>query len=38
MDARRIARSAPSAWTTESLFETGIESLVNAPRPPAFVF
>jgi protein-L-isoaspartate(D-aspartate) O-methyltransferase len=38
MDARRIARSAPSAWTTESLFETCIESLVNAPRPPAFVF
>ncbi len=38
MDARRITRSAPGAWTTESLFETCIEPLVNAPRPPAFVF
>jgi hypothetical protein len=38
MDARRITRSGPGEWTTESLFETSIEPLVNARRPPAFVF
>jgi protein-L-isoaspartate(D-aspartate) O-methyltransferase len=38
MDARRITRIGRSEWTRESLFETRIEPLVNAPRPPAFVF
>jgi protein-L-isoaspartate(D-aspartate) O-methyltransferase len=38
MDARRITRVGRSDWTRESLFETRIEPLVNAPRPPAFVF
>jgi protein-L-isoaspartate(D-aspartate) O-methyltransferase len=38
MDARRITRVGRSEWTRESLFETRIEPLVNAPRPPAFVF
>jgi protein-L-isoaspartate(D-aspartate) O-methyltransferase len=38
MEARRITRVGHSDWTRESLFETRIEPLVNAPRPPAFVF
>jgi protein-L-isoaspartate(D-aspartate) O-methyltransferase len=38
MDARRITRVGRSDWVRESLFETRIEPLVNAPRPPAFVF
>jgi protein-L-isoaspartate(D-aspartate) O-methyltransferase len=38
MDARLVRRVGEDAWTTESLFETVIDPLVNAPRTPAFVF
>jgi protein-L-isoaspartate(D-aspartate) O-methyltransferase len=38
MDARKIVRVGTTESTVESLFETRIEPLVNAPRPPAFVF
>jgi len=38
MDARKVTRAGRSDWSHESLFETRIEPLVNAPRPPAFVF
>lgn len=38
MEARRITRVGTGEWTRESLFETRIDPLVNAPRPPAFVF
>ena len=38
MDARLVRRVSEGAWTTESLFETVIDPLVNAPRIPAFVF
>jgi len=38
MDARRVTRTGRSDWTPESLFETRIDPLVNAPRSPAFVF
>ena len=38
MDARKVTRTGRAEWTVESLFETRIDPLVNAPRPPAFVF
>ena len=38
MDARKVTRAGRSDWSHESLFETRIDPLVNAPRPPAFVF
>jgi len=38
MDARLIRRISEEAWTTESLFETVIDPLTNAPRPPEFRF
>jgi protein-L-isoaspartate(D-aspartate) O-methyltransferase len=38
MDARKVTRTGRADWRVESLFETRIEPLVNAPRPPAFVF
>lgn len=38
MDARLVRRVSEGAWTTESLFETVIDPLENAPRTPAFVF
>ena len=38
MDARLVRRVSEGAWTTESLFETVIDPLANAPRIPAFVF
>ena len=38
MEARLIRRVSEGAWTTESLFETVIDPLVNAPRTAAFVF
>lgn len=38
MDARLVRRISESAWATESLFETVIDPLVNAPRPPRFSF
>jgi len=38
MEARLIRRISESAWATDSLFETVIDPLVNAPRPPRFSF
>jgi protein-L-isoaspartate(D-aspartate) O-methyltransferase len=38
MEARVIHRVAEDAWSTESLFETLIDPLVNAKRPPEFTF
>jgi len=38
MEARLIRRTSEEAWTTESLFETVIDPLINAPRPPEFRF
>jgi protein-L-isoaspartate(D-aspartate) O-methyltransferase len=38
MDARLVRRSAEDAWSTQSLFETLIDPLVNALRPPQFAF
>ncbi len=38
MEARLITRIGPEAWATESLFETVVAPLVNAPQPPRFVF
>jgi len=38
MDARLVLRTSEDAWTTTSLFETVIDPLINAPRPPEFSF
>jgi protein-L-isoaspartate(D-aspartate) O-methyltransferase len=38
MDARLVRRTAEDSFATESLFETVIDPLVNAVRPPAFIF
>jgi protein-L-isoaspartate(D-aspartate) O-methyltransferase len=38
MDARLVRRTAEDAWSLESLFETVIDPLVNAVRPPGFTF
>jgi protein-L-isoaspartate(D-aspartate) O-methyltransferase len=38
MEARLVRRTAEDSVATESLFETVIDSLVNAVRPPAFTF
>lgn len=38
MEARRVTRTGPGAWLRETLFETHIDPLVNAPEPPRFVF
>jgi protein-L-isoaspartate(D-aspartate) O-methyltransferase len=38
MDARLVRRTAEEAWSVESLFETVIDPLVNAVRPPGFTF
>ena len=38
MDARLIRRTGEDAWASESVFETVIDPLVNAPRPPEFTF
>jgi protein-L-isoaspartate(D-aspartate) O-methyltransferase len=38
MDARLIRRTSEDRWTTTSLFETVIDPLINAPRPPEFRF
>ncbi|MCI0564430.1 MAG: protein-L-isoaspartate O-methyltransferase [Nitrososphaera sp.] len=38
MDARLITRAGPSAWTSESLFETDLPQLRGAPQPQRFVF
>lgn len=38
MEAQRITRTGAGDWLRESLFETSVEPLVHAPRPPRFVF
>ena len=38
MEARLVRRTAADAWTTESLFETVIDPLVNAVGRPQFTF
>lgn len=38
MEAWRVTRLGEREWHRESLFETVIDPLINAPRPPAFVF
>lgn len=38
MAARLIRRTAENAWTSESLFETVVDPLVNARRPQEFTF
>jgi len=38
MEARLVRRTAENAFATQSLFETVIDPLVNAPWPPRFTF
>src|SRR5947208_1249194 len=38
MEARLVRRTAEDAWATKSLFETVIDPLVSAARPPRFTF
>jgi len=38
MAARLVRRVSAASWTSEDLFETWVEPLVHAPRPPRFVF
>ncbi len=38
MEARLVRRISENAWATDSLFETVIDPLVNAPRPARFRF
>jgi protein-L-isoaspartate(D-aspartate) O-methyltransferase len=38
MTARLIRRTAEDAWTSESLFETVVDPLINARRPQEFTF
>ena len=38
MTARLVRRTAEDAWTSESLFETVVDPLINARRPPEFTF
>jgi protein-L-isoaspartate(D-aspartate) O-methyltransferase len=38
MEARLVRRTGAEAWTTESLFETVIDPLLHAVRPPQFTF
>ena len=38
MTAKLIRRTAEDAWTTESLFETVVDPLINARRPQEFTF
>ena len=38
MEARLIRRMGETTWSSESLFETVIDPLVNARRPPEFSF
>jgi protein-L-isoaspartate(D-aspartate) O-methyltransferase len=38
MEAWKVTRLGEREWQRESLFETVVEPLINAPRPPAFVF
>jgi protein-L-isoaspartate(D-aspartate) O-methyltransferase len=38
MDARLVTRTGTDTWSTQSLFETVIDPLVNSVRPPEFSF
>ncbi len=38
MEAWKVTRIGEREWQRESLFETVIDPLINAPRPPRFVF
>ncbi|MDV3238835.1 MAG: protein-L-isoaspartate O-methyltransferase [Gammaproteobacteria bacterium] len=38
MEALLITRVAPDQWTTESLFDTAVPPLLNAPEPARFRF
>lgn len=38
MEARLVSRTAEDIWSTQSLFETVIDPLVDAVRPPEFSF
>ena len=38
MEARLVTRTGPSEWATGSLFETCIDPMENAARPPRFSF
>lgn len=38
MEARLVTRTGPAEWTCESLFETCVDPMINAPRPPRFNF
>jgi protein-L-isoaspartate(D-aspartate) O-methyltransferase len=38
MEARLISRTADQGWVEQTLFETVLPPLVNAPRPKRFVF
>ena len=38
MEARLVRRTAEDAWSAQSLFETVIDPLVHAARPPEFTF
>jgi hypothetical protein len=38
MEARLIRRTGEGTWSSESLFETVIDPLVNAHRVPEFRF
>jgi protein-L-isoaspartate(D-aspartate) O-methyltransferase len=38
MEARLVRRTSEDTWTVQSLFETILDPLVNAVRPPEFTF
>lgn len=38
LEALRITRTGPTEFVRESLFETGMPALINAPEPPRFRF
>jgi protein-L-isoaspartate(D-aspartate) O-methyltransferase len=38
MEARLVRRVAEDGWVTDSLFETVVDPLINARRPPGFAF
>jgi protein-L-isoaspartate(D-aspartate) O-methyltransferase len=38
MEALLVTRVGEADWMRESLFETDIPALINAPQPQSFVF
>ena len=38
LEALRVTRTGPSDWSRETLFETGMPALINAPEPSRFEF